>query len=558
MFRDCLTMLSKSFSLAVIQVLLLGFLLGGCDSGGNRSSGGTEAQRGNSLLLDSGPVARNDNGIYKGIPYAAPPTGTRRWQPPQPVASWTEPRTFDEFGPVCPQPGYDDKMNEDCLYLNVWTPARRDGEKLPVMVWVHGGAFMTGSGSDEIYDGSGLSKKGVVVVTLNYRLGSLGFLAHPLLSAESPAKVSGNYGLLDQIAALQWVQRNISRFGGDPRKVTVFGESAGATSVSLLLVSPLSKELFRSAIAQSPVMVGSLRPLRTGEFKVVPAETVGTKIAEALGITAGHDVLDALRKASWEKIEEASSRLGADVGVEVLKLVCAPTVDGHVIPDHPARMFREGRQHRVPLITGVTANESTVFLPHYVTRETSPEDYRKYVKTAFPTDAERVLELVTVRGAGEVWEGIDRVISAKWFGAWAGFMAESAEKEKTPAWFYRFSQKPPQWAAEVLLADSADEDLDGEKLGVPHGSELFYVFGFLETLLGFGDEDRAFSDKITTYWTNFAKTGNPNGSGMPNWPAYGPPHQRNYLDLGPEIKAGSRLNAELHRLVEKTWLNTAY
>ncbi|MGA2400733.1 MAG: carboxylesterase family protein [Syntrophobacteraceae bacterium] len=541
--------------IAVISILLLGLLLAGCS---NDSRKGTEERHGGALVFDSGPVVRNDSGIYKGIPYAAPPKGKLRWQPPQPVAGWTEPRAFDEFGPACPQSGYDGRMDEDCLSLNVWTPAHRENEKLPVMVWIHGGAFLSGSGSDELYDGTALSKKGVVVVTLNYRLGSFGFLAHPLLSAESPSKISGNYGLLDQIAALQWVQRNIAGFGGDPQKVTIFGESAGATSVSLLLVSPMAGGLFHSAIAESPVMAGSLRPLRSEEFHVVPAETVGMRLAEKMGIPDGPDALDALRKASWDTIQKATAGLGAELGVEVLNLVCSPTVDGYVIPDHPVRMFREGRQLRVPLMTGTTANESTIFLPLLITSKTGPGEYRKYVEKAFPGDAERVLELAPAGSTAETWECFDRLISAKWFGAWADFMARSAGKEGVPTWLYRFSKKPPPWAAEILLADSSDTDISSEKLGVPHGSELYYVFGFMEFLPGFDDEDGKFSDRIISYWTNFAKTGDPNGNGLAQWPGYGTEHRRDYLYLGVEMRAGSRLDAELYRLIEKTWLNTVY
>jgi para-nitrobenzyl esterase len=541
--------------IAVIVILLLSLLMAGCS---NDSQNKAEETNGGTLLLDSGPVVQNDSGVYKGIPYAAPPIGKLRWRPPKPVAHWAEPRSFDEFGPACPQSGYDGLMDEDCLYLNIWTPALSEDEKLPVMVWIHGGAFMSGSGSDDMYDGTALSEKGVVVVTLNYRLGPLGFLAHPLLSAESPSKVSGNYGLLDQIAALQWVQRNIAQFGGDPRKVTIFGESAGAASVSLLLVSPLADGLFRSAIAQSPVMAGALRPLRSKEFQVVPAETVGTRLTEKLGIADSPDVLDTLRQTSWETIGEAASGLSTELGVEVLNLVCPPTVDGYVIPDHPVRMFREGRQHRVPLMTGTTANECSVFLPLLITSETGPGEYGKYVQKEFPGDAARVLDLVPAGDTGQTWECFDRLISARWFGAWADFMTASAAKQGVPAWLYRFSKKPPPWAAEVLLSDSSDTDISIEKLGVPHGSELYYVFGFMEALLGFDDEDREFSDQIISYWTNFAKTGNPNGEGVPRWPSYGTPDQRGYLDLDVEMRARSGLDAALYRLIEKTWLKSVY
>jgi para-nitrobenzyl esterase len=538
----------------ILQVLSFGLLLAGCTNESANKTGDWN----DILALDTGPVERNDSGVYKGIPYAAPPTGARRWQPPRPVSLWTGPRSFEEFGPVCPQPGYDGLMDEDCLSLNVWTPATGEDEKLPVMVWIHGGAFMSGSGSDEIYDGTALSRKGVVVVTLNYRLGPLGFLAHPLLSAESPEKVSGNYGLLDQIAALQWVQRNIAKFGGDPRKVTIFGESAGATSVCLLLVSPSAGGLFQSAIAQSPVMPGCLRPLRKGEFEIVPAETVGTRLSEEMGIPDGPNALDALRNAPVAAIETAASKLSAEMGVEFLKLVCTPVVDGQVIPDHPARIFGAGKQHRVPLMTGNTANESTIFLPQFISSETGPDEYLKYIQRAFRGDAEKILKIVPAGGTGETWRCFDRLVSAKWFFAWADFIAETTGKAGIPAWVYRFSRKPPPWASEVILSDSIDADVSDEQLGVPHGAELYYVFGFMEPLLGFADEDRAFSDQIITYWTNFAKTGNPNGGGLPPWPGRDTPNRLDYLELGAEIGPGSAPNSELYRLIEKTWLQSVY
>ena len=343
--------------------------------------------------------------------------------------------------------------------------------------------------------------------------------------------------------------------------MTIVGESAGAESVSLLLVSPPAGGLFHSAIAQSPVGPGSLRPLRAGEFHVVvPAESVGMRLAEKLGVANGPNVLDDLRNASWESIEKAASDLSAELGLEILNLVCSPTVDGYVIPDHPVLMFREGRQHRVPLMTGTNANESTIFLPLFAPSETGFPEYRKYVQKAFPEDADTVQRLVSLGGAGAipVKECLDRLISAKWFGAWADFMAGSTAKQGVPTWLYRFSKKPPPWAAEVLLADSSDSNIPGEELGVPHGSELFYVFGFIKELLGFDDEDRQFSDQIISYWTNFAKTGNPNGEGMVEWPPYGSSSRRGCLSLDNEMRAVSEPDLELYGLIEKTWLKFVY
>jgi len=452
---------------------------------------------------------------------------------------------------------YEGAISEDCLYLNVWTPNQGVGSKLPVMVWIHGGAFVTGSGSDQIYDGAALARQGVVVVTLNYRLGSLGFLAHALLSAESPQNISGNYGLLDQLAALQWVQRNIDKFGGDADKVTIFGQSAGAASVSLLLVNPLAKGLFHASIAQSPAMVGLLRPLRQEQLGVISAETVGQRIVQELGINQDSDVLSALRKIPWQKIDWAVAKLQMELGTEMLKSVCTPTVDGYLIPDHPVILFGQGRRHQVPSIIGITANEGTMFLPDMISSQTNSAEYRQYLQTAFGADAEKLYELLPVKSTPEVWRRMDQLLSAKWFGAWAHFMARTA-KDASQIWFYRFTRQPPRWAARVLAEDSLQGEIPHEKLGACHSSELFYVFGFTKLLLGFFFSDWALSAQIMSYWTNFAKNGNPNGGDLPVWPSYGEPEQPHYLEIDRDIRSRSDLEVEFYQIITKTWLESAY
>jgi len=448
-------------------------------------------------------------------------------------------------------------MSEDCLYLNVWTPDRSLGSNLPVMFWIHGGAFVSGSGSDEIYDGAALARQGVVVVTFNYRLGPFGFLAHPLLSAESPQNISGNYGLLDQVAALRWVQRNIHEFGGDPDRVTIFGQSAGAASVSLLLVNPPARGLFHAAILQSPVAVGSVRPLRREEVGVVPAETVGERIVSELGIQRDNDVLSALRKTSWRKIAEAAVKLQDELGTEILKGVCTPTVDGHVIPDHPVILFGKGRWHEVPLMVGVTANESSMFLPDMISSEAGVDEYRQYIQGAFGKDADKIWELLPAKSNEDVWRRMDQLITAKWFGAGAYFIAFSARSSQQ-TWFYRFTKRPPRWAAQVLAEDSQESQIPYEKLGVCHSAELFYVFGFTKLLLGFFFGDWALSEQVMSYWTNFAKSGNPNGGDLPAWPSCGKVDQPHYLEIGREIRARSDLEVELYRVIMDTWLKSSY
>jgi para-nitrobenzyl esterase len=527
--------------------LVMVLLLSGCE-GGDRGV----------IQLDSGPILGRADGVYRGIPYAAPPTSRSRWRPPQPVTPWSAPRRCDSFGPVCPQPGYSGAMSEDCLFLNVWTPAKSAGERLPVMFWIHGGAFTFGSGSDELYDGAALAAKGVVVVTFNYRLGVLGFLAHPSLSDESPQQVSGNYGLLDQVAALKWVQRNIAQFGGDRHRVTIFGQSAGATSVSLLLVSPLAQGLFRGAIAESPVVVGCLRPLRREELGVTPAEMVGVRLAEGLGVAPAKEVASALRQVPWDRLSAVAAKLEKSVGVEILHLACCPTVDGWMIPDHPVRLFGQGRRQPVPLLTGVTTNESTIFLPWLMPQLSSPEAYRQHLDAAFGKNAASVFQLLPVTSPQDLWPCLDQLITAKWFGAWANYMAETAPKVQQPAWFYRFTRRAPKWATDALAEDSTSERLSYDRLGVVHGAEIFSVFGFTKILLGFGFDDRCFSDKIMTYWTNFAKTGTPQGAGLPTWRPYGTLKQRDYLEFGKEIAAQSGLQVELYNLIAQTWLVSAY
>jgi len=509
------------------------------------------------IQLDSGPIFRNDDGIYRSIPYAAPPVKDLRWKPPQTVTPWVKPRRCDTFGPICPQANYQGEMSEDCLFLNVWTPDQGVDAKLPVMVWIHGGAFVSGCGSDEIYDGAALASQGVVVVTLNYRLGSLGFLAHPLLSAESSENISGNYGLLDQVAALQWVQRNIERFGGDPGKVTVFGQSAGAECISLLLVSPLARDLFHGAIVQSPVMIGSIRPLREERYGVMPAEGVGQRIAQELKIHRDSDVLSALRQISWKKIDEAIAKLQMELGTEILRSVCTPTVDGFVIPDHPVILFGEGRRHQVPLIVGVTANESTMFLPYIVSPEIGLAEYGQYLQTTFGGDVEKIGELLSVKSKADVWRRMDELISAKWFGAWANFMAGSAPGSHQ-TWFYRFTRQPPRLAARVLAEDSVQRGIPYKKIGACHSADLFYVFGFTKVLLGFFFRDWAISKQMMSYWTNFAKCGNPNGDGLPEWPCYDTADQRRYLEIDRNIRAIPHLDVELYQIIAKAWLQSAY
>src|SRR5262249_14218117 len=312
---------------------------------------------------------------FKGIPYAAPPVGTLRWKAPQPVVPWSGVRQCDAFGPECPQAPYPSasmyytppqKQSEDCLYLNIWTAAQ-PRQKLPVMVWIHGGALTRGSGAHAVYDGAALARKGVVLVTINYRLGPSGYLAHPELSAESPNHSSGNYGVLDQIAALKWVQKNIAAFGGNPARVTIFGESAGSWSVNTLVATPLAKGLFQAAIGESGASFQPGMHLKDDRNGLPSAEKVGAAFAKA----AGTNSLAPLRAVPAEKIVDLFNN-----DTEGKKFRTQPNVDGWVFPDEIRAIFAGGKQNDVPVIVGSNANEMTTLTTPAILPRTL-EDYRK-------------------------------------------------------------------------------------------------------------------------------------------------------------------------------------
>ncbi|PKN70618.1 MAG: hypothetical protein CVU54_04460 [Deltaproteobacteria bacterium HGW-Deltaproteobacteria-12] len=472
-------------------------------------SSGTFAaeKKSNIIQIDSGPICgKVEEGmrIFLGIPYAAPPVGELRWKPPQEVASWSQVKSYTDFGPSCPQPKQHDsgKFKEDCLYLNVWTNSETLKKRLPVMVWVHGGAFNFGSAAQPEYNGKNLAQKGVVVVTINYRLGPLGFLAHPLLSKESVHGTSGNYGLLDQIAALKWVQKNIAAFGGDPDRVTIFGQSAGSRSVSLLLISPMSAGLFHRAIAESggPI-IGSeyLAPAFNGNMANV--SKMSQKLTAKLGCDKAPDVLAAMRAKSAQEWVEA-----ADCKTDLFDdeaLFFAPVFDGFVLPKKPLAAF-SGRQHDVPVIVGSTRNEGNLYLADE--KDLSVEKYTSFLKSRFADNYKKALEIFPAHSAKDVAEAIDSVVTVAANAQPARYVAQSMERKKSKAYLYQFTRRP-----DTALA---------RKLGVHHGAELAYIFGNLSKAEGYDDIDKDLSNKMMNYWVNFAKTGNPNGKHLPYWPAY--------------------------------------
>ena len=429
--------------------------------------------------------------IYKGIPFAAPPVGELRWKAPQPVQPWEGVKETVEFGPGPIQGfGKSDAFSEDCLYLNVWTPAKSPKEKLPVLVWIYGGGFSMGNSAGN--DGSELARKGVVLVSMNYRVGQMGFFAHPELSAENPEGVSGNYGILDQIAALEWIQDNISAFGGDPDKVTIFGESAGGISVSMLCASPLAKGLFRGAISQSG---GSFGPVEERSYpgenmtSLEIAEKQGVKLAERLGARSIAD----LRAMEPDKLGGGFALAGGPW----------PIVDGYVIPDDQYKLYEAGKFNDVDVLIGYNSDEGASF--SFGGNDAAA--HRASVEERYGPFAEQLLKAYPVDGPVVTKTGRDlaRDASFGWH-TWSWARLQS-EKGNSKVYMYYFDQHPEYPEGSPQYGN-----------GSPHGQDVDFVF---KTLKKEGtDTDYELSDIMATYWTNFAKYGDPNGEGLPEWPEF--------------------------------------
>ncbi len=431
--------------------------------------------------------------VYKGIPFAAPPVGDLRWRAPQPAAKWPGVRDASDFGPDPYQGDGKGNVSEDCLYLNVWTPARSATDKVPVLVWIYGGGFSFGSTSTPTHNGEHLARKGVVLVSLNYRVGPLGFLAHPGLSAESPHHVSGNYGLLDQIAGLQWVKKNIAAFGGDPDKVTIFGESAGGISVSMLCASPLAHGLFCGAISESGGSFGPTRPTTyPGENmrSLAEAEQAGVAYANKAGV-----------KSIAELRQLAPGKLPPGWGSGA----AWPIVDGWIVPGDQFKLYEAGHYNDVDILVGYNSDEGLSF-----SREKTPAEFIANVQKRYGPFAGRLLQAYPV-GEYTVPKTARNLMRDAAFGwqtwAWATLQKRTG---KSKVFFYHFDQHPAHPAG----SPEADH-------GAPHGVDVPYVFQTLDpkdpTLTA---GDRAISDTMSTYWTNFAKHGNPNGPGVPAWPEF--------------------------------------
>ncbi len=455
--------------------------------------------------------AGGDIVAFKGIPYAAPPVGPLRWKPPQPPVPWSGVRDATHFGADCMQTPYvistGQKTSEDCLTLSVWIPAHARNAHRPVMVFIYGGAFIGGSSAYPLYDGAKLAAEGLVVVGFNYRVGVFGFLAHPMLSAESPQHASGNYGLLDQIAALEWVKTNIAAFGGDPERVTVFGESAGAVSIAVLMTSPLAKGLFKQAILQSPV-VPPLARLTAAEHR---------------GAALGED-LAALRRLGAEQLLAHNGDFFPPSARNLLPAAFpAPIVDGYVVPTQPRAAFRAGAVNAVPTIVGLNAEEGRMFAAD--NNSVSVASYQIWVKEKFGPLAANILRLNPAATDAAAAAAITAIVGDAMFGESARLVARG------------ISQHQPKTFAYVFTRSVA-----GRPQPATHSEELPFVFGSLEQPSFIKHPapdaiDRQLSALMMRTWARFAATGDPNGGGLPRWPAYDPATNP-YLDFGTQIRAG--------------------
>ncbi len=477
--------------------------------------------------------------FFRGIPYAAPPVGDLRWRPPQPPARWAGVRKADELSPACPQSdawfrirqrllsqlGGDpsqarpaDKTSEDCLYLNVMTPHPGSSQRLPVMFYIHGGSGTIGRGDD---GGAALAASGqVVVVTINYRIGALGWLSHPALTAESEHHSSGNYGLLDQIAALQWVHRNIAQFGGDPENVTIWGHSSGGYYVGILMISPLTRGLFHRAIMQSGVPFEPQPRLHDSLGSLPSAEESGVAVARSLGAEAA-EALAKLRSVPAEKL------INTNMPWDTI-------VDGWVVTDQPLALFASGREVDIPVIVGSTEQEMANLVSF--NPDLSANGYRSWIKDTLGPLADEGLRIYPAPGTGDASAEFIRAGSDLDFTAPARWLAQSMSNKKSKAYLYHstFSFDSP----------------GGARWGAFHGSDLALLFD--APGIPRNESGDALARAMRQYWVQFAKTGDPNVPDLPNWPGY-VVATGSYLDLGETIHASRSLDPEAFNLIDQLY-----
>ncbi len=443
----------------------------------------------------SGTINKDGNiHIFKGIPFAAPPVGELRWKAPQPVKPWTDIKVCDAFSasPMQPSPAPfsmwsaeflipKEPISEDCLYLNIWTGASSSTEKKPVLVWIYGGGFSSGGSAVPIYDGEAMAKKGIVFVSINYRVGVFGFLAHPDLTEESPHHSSGNYGLMDQIAALQWIQKNIAAFGGDPLNVTIAGQSAGSMSVNCLVASPLAKGLFNKAIAESGAN------FTNNNASLQQAEEAGEKFTKSINVTS----IEELRKLPAEELLKKSQGMRG------------PIIDGYVLPEPIVNIFAEGKENKVALLTGWNEDEGLLFGPIK-----NAEDFRKDAERNYGAEAPTFLKYYPANNDAEAAKSQLNVSRDMIFGTQNYTWANRQSEQGLKVYVYRFMRKVPATGEYV-------------KYGAFHTGEVPYAYNnlrFVDRPWQKADEDLA--KLMSTYFANFVKKGDPNGEELPVWPRY--------------------------------------
>jgi para-nitrobenzyl esterase len=469
--------------------------------------------------ISGAPTATAGVNAYKGVPYAAPPVGDLRWREPAPVVAWQGMRKAVEFAPECTQGGGgtgrvlswgQPAISEDCLYLNVWTPRKLATEKLPVMVWYHGGAYAGGWSGSPFFDGEHMAAEGVVVITVGYRLGALGYLAHPALTAESNKHASGNYGLLDQIAALRWVRDNISSFGGDPKTVTIFGQSAGAGSVCYLIASPLAKDLFVHAIGESNGCFGD-------DVQLAEAEQAGA---------------DFLTKANATSLADLRVKPAADLVKVRGPYPFRPIVDGYALPKAAYSIYLNDEENKVSLLVGSNSDEATVLgMP-----PESAADFIQQAHRRYKDHADEFLQLFPAGSDAEAqnsFYALQPALFSSQERMWERMLTQSGKT----AYLYYFSHKPP-------VPSGMYPEQSRHELGAFHTSEIVYVFCNLSARpWPWAEEDRKLSDMMSAYWVNFAKKGDPNGQGLPKWPmAGGEKNNDKLLEFGqggpPRVREG--------------------
>jgi para-nitrobenzyl esterase len=509
---------------------------------------------------------------FKGVPFAKPPVGDFRWRAPQPVESWEGVRDAFKFSPWCSQnhekgdeymrvfgkgmghgwlrrfvvntamkvmPAA--KVSEDCLYLNIRTGNLNGEAKQPVMVWIHGGAFQYGSGDDMMAQTNALVKRGVVQVSINYRLGILGFFAHPALSEESEHGVSGNYGLLDQIAALEWIRNNIEAFGGDPNNVTIFGESSGGASVANLMSSPLAEGLFHRAIIQSTGPEGFLIGLENSSGDLLSAHDAGINFTQGLGIESDKVSADELRAISIDTLLKCVGVSREEYAYKYLY----PIIDGYVLPQNAAQTFRDSLQSRVPLLIGYNGDEGSLFYHDKQSPSTwefnAPEEYDEFVKFLEKHYGESSKELIDLYGFANPEtrrQGEIAMSGDEENGVFARFFVSQMDKIGVPSYLYHFTRVAPS---------------KKQTLGAYHFADVPFVFDSHNFFFTAKGEDEELTKAIGDYWTNFAKTGNPNGNGLVEWPDYDI-NSGQWLNLNHVIRAENVTRKAKLDILEKTML----